>query len=127
MPLHVDFLVLFASKGAITNLTDKRFLPSVTSVMRGQRILFLEGHWAPVTLVRIILDVPIVMIFQLHLITECLIAVRDGTSKRPLGMMDGLDVFIQAAFFSKLFAAIRTYFRNNIAMQSQVSGVALLL
>ena len=75
VPLHVDFLVLFAGKGAIAYLAYKRFLPCVTSVMRGQRVLFLEGHGTSVTLVGVVLDVTIVMIFQLHLVAEGLVAV----------------------------------------------------
>ena len=41
--------------------------------------------------------------------------------------MDGFDVLVQAAFFSKLFVAIGTNFRNDIAMQSQMPGVTFLL
>ena len=127
MSLNMNLLVLFTGEGAITDLTNERLFSSVTSVMRGQGVLLLEGHWTPIALERVVLNVSVMVIFQLHLVSESFVAIRDRASERPLRLMNSLDMFVQTAFFTKLLVAVRTYFGDDIAMQPQMPGVALLL
>ena len=68
---------------------------------------------------------PVNVRLLLHLIPKLLRAVV--TSKRSLRMVDCLDVLVQTPLFSKSFLAVRAHFRYDVAVESQMSGVAFLL
>ena len=88
----------------------------MTTVVSGQRVLFLERHVTHIAFKRVVFNVPIMVIFQLHLVAERLIAILDGTSKRSLGVMNGFDVLVQTPLFPEFFVTVGTNFRHHIAM-----------
>ena len=117
MSLHVNFFVFLAGEGPFADLADERLLAGVTAIMGGQRVLLLKCHRTPITLVGVVFDVTIVVVLQLHLVPERLVALGYGTSERSLGVVNGLYVLVEAPFFSELLVAVGAYLRHHVAMK----------
>ena len=118
MSLHMNFFVFLTSERLVTDLTLEGLFSSMASIMCCQRVLFLKGHGALVALKGVLLEMAIDMVFQLHLVSKRLVAIRHCAGKRPFGIMNGLYVFVEASLFSELLVAIGTHLWHNIAMKS---------
>ena len=57
------------------------------------------------------------MVFQFYLVPKCFVAVGYRTRKRPLGLVNGLYVFVETSFLPEFLVAIGAHLRHNVAMK----------
>ena len=134
---HVDPLVLLVGEVLLADLADEEL--AVDPVRLGvcvQVLLLEEGDVAHLALVVVrrarrrarrahAAQVPLVVLALLVGVGEALRAVLAGEG--PLGVVHRLDVLVQAAALAEALLAVGADLGDDVAVEAEVAGVALLL